>query len=69
MAKPQDYEGIMCPNPDCPAEAGGFKTGQSKKTKDVVDRKHTCKTCGSTFRTVQVLSTVLEIKNNQLSAT
>lgn len=67
MAKPETYEGIMCPNPDCPADAGNFSTGQNKKTQDVMQRKHTCKTCKTTFESVQVMSKVVEIKNEHLT--
>lgn len=64
--KPTDWEGFLCPNPDCPAEAENHKVGQNKKGKDVITRKNTCKTCGTTFETVQVVSKSLVIKNDHL---
>ena len=64
--KATNWEGIMCPNPDCPANAGDFKTGQNKKEKDVITRKNTCNICKSTFETVQVPSRALVIKNEHL---
>ena len=68
MAKPENYEGMICPNPDCPADASNFSTGQNKKTKDIVGRLHTCKTCKTTFKSVQVFSEVVAIKNDHLEA-
>jgi hypothetical protein len=63
-----EYKGIKCPNPECPSKAGEFKTGQMKKTKDVLTRPHTCKVCGTVFETIQVPTGKAEIKNEHLAA-
>lgn len=63
----EDYKGLKCPNPNCPAEPGKFKTGQQKKEKDSIQRPMTCKVCGTVFWTVQVPAGKVEIKNEHLA--
>ena len=58
----EDYKGIKCPNPDCGA-VDNYSSGQMKKTKDVLTRPKTCKTCGTVFKTVEVPVDVVTINN------
>ncbi len=61
------HKGIRCPNPNCQA-IGGFKTGQQKKETDALHRPKTCKVCGTVFMTLEVPTSVVEIKNLHVSA-
>jgi len=64
----EDYKGLKCPNPNCTAKPGEFKTGQQKKEQDIVHRPMTCKVCGTVFWTIQVPTCEVTIHNNHLSA-
>ena len=61
------HKGIKCPNPDCD-KIGTFTTGQQKKGQDILKRPKTCKTCGTTFWTMEVPigGDTVQISNNHI---